>query len=99
MCDEASVGAILLDALNLLGLGVAPAHLLTLRVEVEAVGYAEVVVHDHASMRAVHVGALNLGRLAIPVRPEDVAVDGVQSDAARICQMRFDQHFAVLAVQ
>lgn len=88
MSDEASIRAVLLDALDLLGLGVAPANLLSFGVEVEPVWYSEILVYDHASMCAVHVGALDLWRLAIPVCPEDVAVDRVECNTARVCQVR-----------
>ena len=90
MSDEASIRAVLLDALDLFGLGVAPANLLALGIEVESVWYSEILVYDHASMCAVHVGALDLWRLAVPVRPEDIAVDRIEGNTARVCQVRLD---------
>lgn len=71
--DHASVGAVLLNAFDSLGLHVRPADLLSSLVEVETVRYADVLADDHFSMRAVHVSSLDLGMLAVPVGPENVS--------------------------
>ena len=91
--------SVLFGALDPLGLGIAPAHLLSLRVKVKAVGHAQVGGDDHTPMRAVHVGALDLGRLAVPVRPEYVAVDGVNGHSAWIMQAGLDQSLSVGAAE
>lgn len=99
MRDETSVGAVFFDAFDLFGFGIAPAHLLTLGIEVESVGNSEILVNNHSSMSAVHVCALDFGRFAIPIGPEDVTVHRIQRDSARIRKMRFDEHFSELTVQ
>lgn len=70
MGDNASVGAVLLNTFDPLGLDVRPADFLSSLVEIEAVWYADVLANDHFSVRAVHVGSFDLGMLAVPVGPE-----------------------------
>ena len=53
---------------------VRPAELLRARLDVESVGESDVVADDRATVAAVHVTALDLGRVAVPVRPEQVPV-------------------------
>ena len=73
MSDHSSVGAVLLHALDPLGLDVRPADLLSSLIEVETVWYANVLAHNHFSVRSVHVGSLDLRVLAVPVGPKNVS--------------------------
>ena len=70
--DDTPSGAVLGDALDALEFGVCPAHFVAPLVEVESIGYAEIVANDHFAMRAVRVGAFDARPLALPIRPEDI---------------------------
>ena len=48
---------------------IRPAEELGLGVKGQAVGQAQVVLHQDRPLRAVHVGRLDLGSVAVPVRP------------------------------
>ena len=51
---------------------VGPADLLRPRLHEQTVGQPEVVLHEDASLRTVHVAALDARGVAVPVRPEQV---------------------------
>ena len=52
---------------------IGPADLLRPRLHEQTVGQPEVVLHEDASLRSVHVAALDAWGVAVPVRPEQVA--------------------------
>ena len=48
---------------------IRPAEELGLGVKGQAVGQAQVILHQNRPLRAVHVGRLDLGSVSVPVSP------------------------------
>lgn len=60
--------------------GVSPADLRGPVVDGESVGQAQTLRDYHSPVAAVHAGTSDLGRIAVPVRPEDEAGHKNSSD-------------------
>lgn len=98
MGDQTPVRPVLFHAFDFFRLGISPTDLLPLRVKIETIRYSQVVVNNHTSMSAVHIGAFDFGRLSVPVSPEYITVDWIERYSAWIRKVRFYEYFSEFTI-